>query len=187
LSGTAESTNRGLDDTWEQCNDIKHNALIPDQQQKQHGSRFNHSSLVGKEEKRSLHRKKNVPCTRRLLFSKSEAALLKRSSIEMLRWSDLASNATRRAAAANGDLEATMRAEQSCHGMPAAAALLLTHHCHDAHQHQGFGPGKQRMTLPPMPGREPTLLLSRRIQRFEFTPGEAAKGLQRQLGAARRC
>ncbi len=92
-------------DMWEHRNDIKHNTLHP---------RRAAEVIRIKVQLQLLYRKGRKPflAQDRLLFSKSEATLLKGSPIEMLQWSTSVLNATRRAAAAKNDLEATMQAER---------------------------------------------------------------------------
>ncbi len=90
---------------WEHRNDIKHNTLHPRRAAEVIRIKVELQLLCRKGRKRFLAQD-------RLLFSKSEATLLKGSPIEMLQWSTSVLKATRRAAAAKNDLEATMQAER---------------------------------------------------------------------------
>jgi hypothetical protein len=92
-------------DMWEQRNDIKHNTLHPRRAAEVTRVKVQLQLLCRKGCKKFLAQD-------RLLFSKSEATLLKGSPIEMLQWSTSVLNAARRAAAAANDVEATMQAER---------------------------------------------------------------------------
>jgi hypothetical protein len=92
-------------DVWEQRNDIKHDALHPRQAAEVTRVKVQLQLLCRKGCKRFLTQD-------HLLFSKSEATLLKGSPIKALQWSASALNAARRAAAAVNDVEATMQAER---------------------------------------------------------------------------
>ena len=93
-------------DMWEQRNDIKHNTLHPRRAAEVTRIKVQLQLLFRKGCKQFLTQD-------RLLFSKSEATLLKGSPIEMLQWSTSVLNAARRAAAAANDVEATMQAERA--------------------------------------------------------------------------
>jgi hypothetical protein len=93
-------------DMWEQRNDIKHNTLHP---------RRAAEVLDIKVQLQLLYRtgRKGFLTQDCLLFSKSEATLLKGDPSEMLQWITSVLNATRRAAEAQNDMEATMTSERA--------------------------------------------------------------------------
>ena len=92
-------------DMWEQRNDILHNTLHP---------RRAADILTIKVKLQLLYRKgkEGFLPNDRLLFSKSEAKLLKGEPTEMLQWITSVLHASRRAAQAKQDEEATMNAER---------------------------------------------------------------------------
>ena len=93
-------------DMWEQRNDVKHNTLHP---------RRAAEVLDIKVQLQLLYRtgRKGFLTQDCLLFSKSEATLLKGDPSDMLQWITSVLNATRRAAQAKNDLEATMQSERA--------------------------------------------------------------------------
>jgi hypothetical protein len=92
-------------DMWEQRNDILHNTLHP---------RRAAEVLAIKNKLRSLYRKGTTGFlpNDRLLFSKSEAKLLKGEPTEMIQWITSVLHASRRAAQATTDEDATMQSER---------------------------------------------------------------------------
>jgi hypothetical protein len=92
-------------DVWEQRNDIKHDTLHPRKAAELARIKVELQLLCRKGCKKLLSHD-------RLLFSKTEAKLLKGSSIEMLQWITSVSTAKRRAAVAKDDREATMKPER---------------------------------------------------------------------------
>ena len=93
-------------DMWEQRNHIKHNTLHP--------RRAEEVARI-KAKLQMLYRKGSTGLLSqdRLLFSKTKTKLLKGSPIEMLQWITSVLNATRRAATAKNDQEATMASERA--------------------------------------------------------------------------
>jgi hypothetical protein len=93
-------------DMWEQRNHIKHNTLHP---------RAAAAVMDIKVQLQLLYRKGKAGFLSqdKLLFSKSEEKLLKGEPTEMLQWITSVLNATRRAAQAKNDAEATMQDERA--------------------------------------------------------------------------
>ena len=93
-------------DMWAQRNEIMHHTLHP---------RAAAEVARIKVQLQLLYRKgrASLLAQDRLLFCKSEAKLLKGSPIEMLQWTTSVLTATRRAASAKHDQEATMASERS--------------------------------------------------------------------------
>jgi hypothetical protein len=94
---------------WEQRNDIKHYTLHP-----RRAAEVAHIKV----QLQILYRKGKTGLFSqdRLLFSKTEEKLLKGSPIEMLQWTTSVLNATRRAAMAKNDQEATVESERALMG-----------------------------------------------------------------------
>ena len=106
---TASLIQKGLEvawDMWEQRNHIKNNTLHP---------RAAAALLDTKVQLQLLYQKGHVGflLQDKLLFSKSEHTLLQGEPTEMLQWITSVLNATRRAAQAKHDLDATMQSERT--------------------------------------------------------------------------